>query len=64
MNQQPVIDFAAARSRIEALAEQVIEIEPAVEIEFSPHATLIERMHVVHGESLAEVIAIAIEESK
>lgn len=58
-----IIDFAAARARIEAEAAVRQALEP-FEFEFSPTATLIERLRAAYGEHTAEVVHIALEESK
>lgn len=58
-----IIDFQAARARMEAVAAVKQALEP-FEIEFVPTATLIERLRATYGEHTAEVVHIALEESK
>lgn len=79
-----VIDFAAARRRVQALAEReecihsidiradripvarsVDSSSAAFELEFTPDATLIERLQVMHSYAeLGEMLHTTLEESK
>lgn len=62
-----VIDFGAARRRIEQLARlhTVRQLRAIVEIEYTPRLTLGERIARSAGvEGLAEVARVALEESK
>ena len=66
-----IINFAAARQRIEALASSVHQIEIAAaripvvhEFEFKPEATLLERLsHSLTRQELAELAHSTLEES-
>lgn len=64
MSTRNVIDFAAARRRIDATAIQ--HNATAVELEFVPKPpTLLERMrHTLTDAQLAELVRVALEESK
>lgn len=63
-----VLDFQAARRRIESRAEHSIEVDARaipVEMEFVPRATLIERFaRNLTDAELAELIQVTLEECK
>jgi hypothetical protein len=84
MDKANVIDFAAARRRIEAMAQATHSIEIpaaripalparvaigsaslAIELEFEPCATILERLQVMHSYAeLGELLAVTLEECK
>lgn len=51
-----LVDFTASSARIESLREHSAE--------FTPRATLVERMRLLPHEAFAEIIVTAIEESR